>query len=571
MTRVFLNLFLFLFFVASLCAQEQVRQIPGQEARPTQFPPFIYESIPDINSSASEFMPVQDRWRQFYIGKWYDPYNQNVLKGDIPVFGAPGEEWFFEMAMTSDTLLERRRLAVPVGFANTSRPGSSDVFGDGDQFVAVENLFTSFSLIKGATSFKPPDLEFRIAPAFNFNRVDGAEAGTLYADPLRGEERSDEHIGFQELFADIHLANISERYDFISSRIGIQKFSSDFRGFIFADEAPGVRLFGNYDDNKIQFNLAYFSRLNKDTNSGLNTVFEERHEDVAVFNVYRQDLLALGHQVQGSIVYRGDTAGDHPDHYDNNGFLIRPAPVGDRRDKNIYSTYLGLNADGHIDRLNTTTALYYVTGSESHNPIAQQETDISAAMVAQEFSYDIDWIRVRASFMWASGDDDPRDGKAEGFDGIFENTNFAGGNLAYFQREGLPLIAGGGVNLMNPLSFYPNLGPGKAEGQSNFVNPGLRLFNLGLDIDITSKFKWINNASYLQFDAPESLQQLRQDSAIGNDIGVDLSTGFIYRPFLNNNIQIKAGTGFLLPDDGIKRIYGDETLFHVFTNLILQY
>ena len=34
-------------------------------------------------------------------------------------------------------------------------------------------------------------------------------------------------------------------------------------------------------------------------------------------------------------------AGDHANHYDNNGFLARPAAVGDRREKNIYSTYLG--------------------------------------------------------------------------------------------------------------------------------------------------------------------------------------------------------------------------------------
>lgn len=96
------------------------RQIPGKDPEPIQFPPFIYESIPDINSSASEFVAVPDRWRQFYAGKWYDPYDQNVLKGDIPDFGEPGEEWFFEASIISDTLMERRRIPVPVGFAATS-------------------------------------------------------------------------------------------------------------------------------------------------------------------------------------------------------------------------------------------------------------------------------------------------------------------------------------------------------------------------------------------------------------------------------------------------------------------
>lgn len=547
------------------------RQIPGKEAEPIAFPPFVYESIPDINASVNEFLPVPDRWRQFYVGKWYDPYNQNVLKADVPVFGEPGHEWFFELSMISDTTAEQRKLALPVGFAATQRPQSNDVFGNGDQFVVVETIVASFALIQGSTSFKPPEYEFRITPAFNFNHVHSDEIGALFADPSRGDERSDEHIGFNELFIDKHLGNLTDRYDFISTRVGVQRFISDFRGFIFADDAPGVRFFGNYDNNRTQYNLAWFSRLNKDTNSGLNTVFEQRYEDVVVANLYRQDLLTLGHTLQGSIVYRADNAGSHDDHYDSNGFLVRPAAVGDRRPKNIHSTYLGINGDGHFDRLNLTSAFYYVLGSESHNAIAQQETNISAGLVAQEASYDIDWIRVRGSLMWASGDSNPYDDTATGFDGIFENPNFAGGSLSYFQREGLPLIAGGGVNLMGPLSFYPNLGPGKLEGQSNFVNPGLRLYNVGIDFELTPKLKLVNNASYLQFDEPDSLQVLRHDSTIGQDIGFDLSTGIVYRPFLNNNVQIKVGTGFLLPGDGLKRIYGNETLYHAFTNLILQY
>jgi len=513
---------------------------------------------------------VHDRWRQFYVNKWYDPYNQNVLKGDIPVFGSPGHEWFFEMSITSDTTLERRKLPTPVGFASTENAQSNNIFGNGNQFVAVENIFTSFALVQGATSFKPPEYEFRVAPAFSLNYARAHEIGALRADPTRGDDRTDDHVAFQELFFDKHLVNLSERYDFLSARVGIQRFISDFRGFVFSDEAPGVRLFGNYDNNKWQYNLGYFSRLNKDTNSGLNT-FRQRYEDVIVANFYRQDAIVLGHTLQGTVIHREDTAGDHAPRYDRNGVLVRPAAVGDRRPKNVYTTYYGINGDGHFDRLNSTSTFFYANGSESHNPIAQRQVDISAFLFAQEFSYDIDWIRLRASALWASGDDDPYDGKAEGFDGIFENPNFAGGNMAFFQRQGIPLIAGGGVNLVNGLSFYPDLQSSKGEGQSNFVNPGLRLFNLGIDFDLTPKTKLINNASYLEFDDTSSLQVLRHDSAFDRTIGVDLSTGIIYRPFINNNVQIRASAGFLFPDEGLKRIYGEDLLFHTFTNLILQY
>ena len=41
---------------------------------------------------------------------------------------------------------------------------------------------------------------------------------------------------------DKHLRNVSHRYDFDSLRVGIQPFSSDFRGFLFQDAPFGVRL-----------------------------------------------------------------------------------------------------------------------------------------------------------------------------------------------------------------------------------------------------------------------------------------------------------------------------------------
>jgi hypothetical protein len=553
------------------CTYAQVRQIPGEEEKSVPFSPGIYESVPDIDSSASDFVAAPDRWQQFYKGKWYDPYNQNILKGDIPVFGSPGEEWFFETSIISDTLLEGRRLPIPVGGAATNTPGANNIFGNGRQSMVVENLLTSFALIRGDTTFRPPDYEFRFTPVFNFNYVDVQETGILRVDPTRGNSRADSHIGFQELFADVHLANLSERYDFLSVRAGIQKFISDFRGFVYSDEQPGVRLFGNYDNNKIQYNLAWFSRLDKDVNSGLNSIFDDRHEDLAVANLYLQDALALGHTLQFNAIHREDRAGDYGFEYDDNGFLVRPSSIGDQRPKNISSTYLGITGDGHFDRINTTSAFYYVLGSESHNQIAQRSTDIRAGMIAQEISYDIDWIRLRASALWASGDHDPYDGVATGFDSIIDTPNFAGGDLSFWQRQGIPFIGGGGVNLVNRNSFLANLRPGKEMGQSNFVNPGLRLYNVGVDFELTPKFKLINNISFLQFDATETLNVLRHDGSFSRDIGFDLSTGFLYRPFLNNNVQIRFGVGTLITDSGFENLFGEKSLYQVFSNVIFQY
>src|SRR5215470_8488795 len=63
----------------------------------------------------------------------------------------------------------------------------------------------------------------------------------------------------------------SPYFDTTSVRAGIQPFVSDFRGFIFSDVNLGARLFGNFANNRYQFNAAYFNMLEKDTNSELNT------------------------------------------------------------------------------------------------------------------------------------------------------------------------------------------------------------------------------------------------------------------------------------------------------------
>ncbi len=552
-------------------AQTPERQRPGEGPQSTSFSPYIFESVPEINSSAPDFLTVPDRWRQLYVGKWYDPYNQNVVKGDIPVFGSPAHPWFVELGLTSDSLFEYRNIPTPVVPSSSRHPESTDQFGGSEQAFFNQNLIFLFSLTQGNTTFKPQDFEFRFVPVMNFTYASIEEDGLLRVDASRGNSRGDEYIGPLELFADIHIANISDRYDFVSTRVGVQQFNADFRGFVYNVSEPGVRLFGNWDNNQWQYNLAYFRRIEKDTNSGLNTWFEDRYEDVVVTNLYSQDNPVLGHQVQGTIIYRADQAGDHKAEYDKNGFLVRPASIGDERPKNIYTTYFGLNGDGHFGRLNITESFYYVTGSESHNQIAGQQVDVSAAMAALEVSYDFDWIRLRSSLFWASGDDDAFDGNANGFDAIFDNPNFAGGDNSFWQRQGVPFIGGGIVSLVNRNSLLANLRPGKEQGQSNFVNPGIRIYNVGLDVEVTPTLKLINNVSYLQFDQTDVLETTRQDGSISRNIGFDLSTGMVYRPFLNNNVQFRFGGAVLLPASGTENLFGDERLYSLFSNLILAY
>jgi hypothetical protein len=289
---------------------------------------------------------------------WH-PYEQSILKGDVPVFG---QEIFLNLTAKSFTLAEVRRLPVGSG-ASAALPNSSEFFGRGEQGFLSTDTSISFDLFSGQTAFKPVtwlirvnavenenwlrtrennlvdpdprgtsfrdhrraldtsaieafqgrsgDVNPRPGPAgfrhtvnppdaFNYlapqlKPISGGEPlvkvdretqeisagrkspgrnGRGHRDDLSGTRYTTRHrnvFALQEAFAEIHIGDISDNYDFISSRIGIQPFVSDFRGFIFADTNLGARIFGSADNNRIQFNLAAFEMREKDTYSDLNT------------------------------------------------------------------------------------------------------------------------------------------------------------------------------------------------------------------------------------------------------------------------------------------------------------
>ena len=134
----------------------------------------------------------------------------------------------------------------------------------------------------GDTTFRPPDWEIRVTPALNVNKVWVQQLGAVKLDPKAGDDRLDYHFTLQEAFVDKHLWNRTDRFDFDSLRIGIQPFNADFRGFLFESSEPGVRLFGNLYNNRAQYNLAWFGRLNKDTNSGLNNLESWRDDHTVI-------------------------------------------------------------------------------------------------------------------------------------------------------------------------------------------------------------------------------------------------------------------------------------------------
>ncbi len=563
---------------APVSAQSDGRSRPGPvDPRPEPAPPYVdpgQVAPPPSSAFPDDFAPVPDRWRLLEtLGKpenLFDPYNQNTLKGDKPIFG---DDWFLVLTGISDTVIEPRSIPTPVGIQSSNESGENDVFGGVDQFLFSQTLIGSAALIKGNTAFKPQDLEFRLTLAYNYNYAEADELRVLYADPANGDTRSDEHLGVQEAFLDYHLRNVSERYDFDSMRVGIQPFISDFRGFLFQDNQLGVRFFGNRNNNLFQYNFGWFRRIEKEINSGLNDLSEDiRDDDIFLANLYAQDFPVLGFTSQGIIAYNRNR--DDP-LVDTNGFPARPAELGFAEEREYDVTYLGLNGDGHFGRFNLTTSAYLALGENRNAPLSDLESDVAAFMLAAEPSIDFDWIRLRGSLFYASGDDDPYDDKETGFDAIFENPQFAGADTSYWIRQSIPLIGGGFVGLSGRNGLLPSLRPSKEQGQSNFTNPGLTLAGVGADFDITPELRVSSNVNYLRFNDTSSLEALRQQGEIDEEIGWDVSAAAIWRPFLNQNVVLRLSGAMLFAGDGFKQLYGaqdDEDVFYsVLANVVLTY
>jgi len=184
-------------------------------------------------------------------------------------------------------------------------------------------------------------------------------------------------------------------------------------------------------------------------------------------------------------------------------------------------------------------------------------------MAAAEISYDKDWIRYRVSAFYTSGDANPGDGRARGFDSIVDLPNFAGGLFSFWNREAIRLL-GSGILLTTPGSLIPSLRASKEEGQANFVNPGIFLANAGADFDITPKLRGFANFNFLRFERTEPLEFLLFQSPIHHTIGEDFGIGVEYRPPLSENIVLTGGASALQPGQGFKDIYTSRTLFSLF-------
>ncbi len=558
------------------------RQRPGlQPVYPdtiTQTNPGAVEAPPP-SAFPTDHIGIPDRWRlAATLGlvkpNRFDPYNQNTLKGDRPLKGTT--DWFLVLNGVSDTVVEPQSVPSGITPQSTERPGATDSFGRSASIGISQTFIAGLSLIKGgSTAFKTPDFQFTMSVAFNYNFATAPERRILNVNPTYGLTRSDGFIGLQEFFVEKHLRNVSDRYDFDAVRVGIQPFTTDFRGFLFQDNPLGIRFFGDRDGNRFQYNLAFFERINKDTNSGLNDLTVPLRKDyVGVANVYRQDFPIPGVTSQLTAIYNGNREGDDVA-FNKNGFPVIPALLANDRARNYDVVYLGYNTDGHYGRFNLTGSGYLALGQDRNNIFTGRPADIRAWFAAVEPSYDFDWVRVRLSGLYASGNHDPKGNTETGFDSILENPQFAGADTSYYVRQGVPFVGGGAVALHGPNSILLDLRSSKDEGQSNFNNPGTALIGAGADFDVLPTLRVTTNINHIWFADTAVIQALRQQGSISNDMGWDYSLSTIWRPRMTQNVIFRLSGAVFSPGAGFNSLLttaGHDSVFYsILFNTVLTF
>jgi hypothetical protein len=540
--------------------EAQPRRRPGVEP-PTAPEPVICNpgrmSAPPDDAPMPPPAAVPDRWRLVeQLGRpvtFADPYAaSNPLKGDRPTFGGDG---FTSLAVTTNTLLEPRLIpsTSPVPSGTTS--GAIRTLTRDEFFLSQTVLFDA-AVYRGDTIFRPPDWQWRFTPAINYSstRAGSTDAG--------GGVFAIQGLSFEK-----HLRDVSSRYDFDSVRVGIQPLTSDFRGFLLSDQPLAMRLFGTRDDNVFQYNLALISRLPKDR-VRLNDVGRGiPNNQIALGNLYWQDLFVSGVTSEFILALNRNRAAGPRQLFAADGAADGPA-VKTQHDYDV--AYLGYGLDGHFGRLNATAMIYGLGGRERRGTFVDESTQVRALFAADELSVDFDWRRVRLSMLHSSGDGNPYDRRAQGFDTLTSGAIFAGADSSFFFHQRLAL-AGGVFDLKSRDGLLPSLRAAGNSGDSNFSNPGLNLLGLGLDLSLTPQLTVSVDANQLWFDKTGVLDALLNQAAIPKRLGAEVTLDAIWRPFATQNVVFRLSGSELVRGPGYRAIYGGSNPFSVFALLILNY
>ena len=100
------------------------------------------------------------------------------------------------------------------------------------------------------------------------------------------------------------------------------------------------------------------------------------------------------------------------------------------------------------------------------------------------------------------------------------------------------------------------------------------MLGAGADFDVSPQLRVVSNVNKLYFVNTSSLSVLRNQGPISKDIGIDVSAGVQFRPFMSQNLVLNASAAALIPGKGFKQLYDENKRgpqYSVLVNLLLTY
>ncbi|NOG83103.1 MAG: hypothetical protein HND49_04685 [Planctomycetes bacterium] len=333
----------------------------------------------------------------------------------------------------------------------------------------------------------------------------------------------------------------------INVKAGIQDYKSDLIGSIYHDTDLGVRVTGSYKG--VDWSLYGANRIENDLLSDFNQITSFRDQQVYIAHIQFNIGKTI---VKPSIHFNKDEEGDH-----------RRGRAG--RDEDVEALYFGFTTYGPIGPVNLLTGLYGVFGSQDNvslvGAIPLRDQNIRAFVAYFDVSYPMmnGKITPHLGAFYASGDNDPFDSEATGFDAISDHVD-VWGSKGFMIDDRISLGALGGRTLMRHDSPYTSLRD--TDANSNFVNPGAVALNIGLNTKPCEKLSLDTNFTYFWWKETDSLEAIMAALGIPDNLGSTL--GFEFNMEANysftDKFNINASGTIYKTNQEIRKVYGDNDL-----------
>ncbi len=435
--------------------------------------------------------------------RWWDPYGPNRLKGDVPIAGA-------------------KSFLVLTAIADSQYTGVQ-ANADADLLQKSNNtLLFSMEYYVGQTVFRPKTFALRATGI----------ARTIVDPDGNAEQVEDVSLG--ETFVEALLLEHGRRsYDATSARLGVQAFNLDVQGLVVNDALAAGRAFSELAANRVNITMIGARPLEKDAASALATgkILEA---DFAAASFAVGDAFRPGLNVVAFAAFDDD----------------RRLPGARTR-----VGWGGLGTQGHIGRVVTAPALYVAWGHKDAGPASQR---ILAPMAVVDLALPADRWNPRFTMLWAPGDSNPADQNATAYDAFADKVAFGGaGGAGVLAGGGAGVVDAGGapVTLFRKGSVIPSLRG--ANAAPNFVHPGIRLVDIGTDLQISPRFATSFDAVLFAWDQPKALAGALGLAAVPDSFAASEWIGQLkIKPFLNEQALIAVSAAALVPSNGLTDLTG---------------